>query len=138
MTRFALVMPGIRRSAFALAVIATVSTSAAPAAALTVTGAKIDKGAVQVKGTSAAPNATITWEGQSVARAGGGGRFHFETAILPPDCVSATLSDGATTIPVVIQFCAAQGPPGEQGPPDPHTSMPSRWTSRQPQRSSDR
>lgn len=94
--------------------------------ALTISSAKIDKGAVQVKGKGAASLALLTWEGQSVAQASARGTFRFATPILPQDCVGE-ISDGGTSASVVIANCGpiaelVQGPPGPQGiqgPPGP-------------------
>lgn len=79
-------------------------TLAGTAHAITVTGAKIDKGAVQVKGKGAAPNATITWEGQGVGQASRGGGFKFSTTILPSDCIGE-VGDGVSTASAVISTC---------------------------------
>jgi len=51
-----------------------------------------------------------------VAVASKSGSFHFETAVLPPDCVG-TVGDGGDTVPAVLQFCGPPGPPGSPGPP---------------------
>lgn len=90
-----------------------------PALALTISVAKIDKGAVQVKGSKATPLALIKWEGQPVAQATSRGAFRFSTSILPQDCVG-DLSDGTSTVPVVLEGCAGpKGDPGPQGQPGP-------------------
>ena len=108
--------------------------------AITITVAKIDKGAVQVKGKGAASLALLQWEGQPVAQATKSGAFRFATPLLPQDCIG-DLSDGVTTLPVVIANCGPtssvpgppgpkgdkgdpgskgdQGDPGDQGPPGP-------------------
>ncbi len=78
---------------------------AGAAHAITVTGAKIDKGAVQVKGKGATPNATISWEGQAVGQASRSGGFKFSTSILPSDCVGE-VGDGASTAAAVVSACA--------------------------------
>lgn len=89
-----------------------------PAQAITISIAKIDKGAVQVKGKSAASLALLTWEGQPVAQATKSGAFRFATSMLPTDCVGE-LSDGTALVPVVISSCGptgvVQGPPGPKG-----------------------
>lgn len=89
------------------------------ASALTITGAKIDKGAVQVKGKGAVPLALLTWDGQSVAQASARGTFRFATLILPQDCVGE-VGDGTALASVVIANCGpiaelVQGPPGPKG-----------------------
>ncbi len=92
-----------------------------PADALTISGAKIDKGGVLVKGKGAAPFAQLTWEGQQIAQATKAGTFRFTTSILPEDCVGS-LSDGTETVSAIVRSCGpqgVQGPPGEQGEPGP-------------------
>jgi hypothetical protein len=90
--------------------------------ALTISVAKVDKGAVQIKGRNAAPLALLSWEGQPIAQATKTGVFRFATTTLPSSCVGE-LSDGAETISVVIQSCGPPGPAGspgqngESGPP---------------------
>jgi len=104
-----------------LAVGILVLTIASPAGALTVSTAKVANGSVQIKGSKAAPLAAITWQGAPVTIASKSGSFHFETAILPADCVGE-VGDGVDTVPAVLQFCGpvgAQGPPGSVGPPGP-------------------
>jgi hypothetical protein len=91
-------------------------TAASRASALTVSTAKIANGAVHVKGSSAAPLAVITWQGAPVAVASKGGSFHFDTSVLPQDCVG-TVGDGAATVPAVVQYCGPEGPPGPPGAP---------------------
>jgi hypothetical protein len=73
-------------------------------------------GSVHVKGKDAAPLAVITWQDASVTVASKSGSFHFETAILPTDCVG-TVSDGVASVPAVLQFCGPQGAEGPPGPP---------------------
>jgi hypothetical protein len=89
------------------------------AEAITISVAKIDKGAVQVKGSKAAPLAPITWEGAPITATTNRGAFRFATTILPPDCVGE-LADGVAAIDVVIEGCGPtpdviQGPPGPPG-----------------------
>ncbi len=105
-----------RRYLFPLLVVVL---SASSANALTISVAKIDRGAVQLKGRGAAPLALLTWEGQPVAQATKTGGFRFATSVLPQDCVG-DLSDGTTTLPVVIEGCGpasqiVEGPPGPKG-----------------------
>jgi hypothetical protein len=83
--------------------------------ALTIAGAKINKGAVQVKGAKAAPFAVITWEGQNVGQASKSGAFRFTTSILPSDCVGE-VGDGVATVGAVIKSCGPAGPPGASTP----------------------
>ena len=77
-------------------------------AAITISKAEINQGAVAVSGKGATPNASIYWEGSLVAvtTANGKGAFNFTTTNLPVDCVG-TLGDGGPTIQVVIANCAA-------------------------------
>jgi hypothetical protein len=84
-----------------------------PTLALTITRAKIAKGAVQVRGKDAVPDATITCDGQIVGQANSRGRFSFETTTLPPDCVGE-VSDGVETVEAVVQLC---GPVGQSPGP---------------------
>jgi hypothetical protein len=94
-----------------ISLVALVVFAAFDAHAITISVAKIDKGTVQVKGRKTAPLALISWEGQPVAQSTKTGGFRFATSVLPQDCVG-DLSDGSSTIPVVIQGCGPQGPPG--------------------------
>jgi len=96
-------------------------TTATPAFALSVSTAKIANGSVHVKGSNALPQAVITWQDAPVTVASKSGSFHFETTILPVDCVG-TVGDGAATVSAVLQSCGpvgAQGPPGPAGEPGP-------------------
>ena len=95
--------------------VAAAAVAAAPASAITIAGARVAKGAVQVKGRDAAPFALITWEGRPLVQAKRNGRFRFETAILPADCVGE-LADGVEVVRVVVESCGPQGPPGDPGP----------------------
>ena len=78
-----------------------------PAHAQHINVAEIAQGAVQIEGDQANRNASITWEGVVVTKANNGGVFKFSTAILPQDCVGE-LSDGVTTVDVVIAGCTTQ------------------------------
>lgn len=87
--------------------------------ALTISVAKIDKGAVQVKGKGAASLALLQWEGQPIAQATKSGSFRFATTVLPQDCIG-DLSDGGASVAVVIAGCGpasqiVEGPPGPKG-----------------------
>lgn len=118
-----------------LLVALAVTLSAGAAHAITITSAKVDKGAVQVKGKGAASLALLSWEGQSVAQASKSGAFRFASPVLPQDCVGE-LSDGTGSVAVVVERCGPAagviegppgppGPPGQQGPPGaPGTSGP--------------
>jgi hypothetical protein len=96
---------------------ATLALSVLPSGALgadvplAATSARIVRGAVQVSGRGAAPNAALTWDGQSVGQATARGTFAFRTTALPQDCVGL-LSDGVEGIDVVVQGCGPAGPPG--------------------------
>lgn len=72
--------------------------------AITIRTAKVEKGAVQVKGAGAVPFGTITWEGRPVTEASKRGKFAFETSLLPSDCVG-DVSDGTAARGVVIEAC---------------------------------
>jgi hypothetical protein len=88
--------------------------AASPTLALTVTRAKVAKGAVQVRGKDAAPDATITWDGEIVGQANSRGRFSFETTTLPQDCVGE-VGDGTATVDAVVQLCGPLGSSGADG-----------------------
>jgi hypothetical protein len=72
--------------------------------ALRAASAEIVSGRVEVIGVQAVRNADITWEGDIVTRADRAGTFRFSTTDLPSTCVG-TLSDGVSTIQVVVRFC---------------------------------
>ena len=74
------------------------------AAALTVKSATVSGGVVSVSGGQAAPFAPISWEGTVLSTSNKGGGFSFTTSVVPGDCVG-TLSDGATTIEVIVTGC---------------------------------
>ncbi len=80
---------------------------ASPAAALTITSAKVDHGAVQVKGKDAVPSASITWEGVVVATASKSGAFRFATAALPSDC-TGDVGDGTGITSIAVRGCTAK------------------------------
>jgi hypothetical protein len=103
------------RVAFAILAL-TLASPAYRASALTVSSAKVTNGSIHIKGTNAAPLATITWQDAPVAVATKGGSFHFDTTVLPADCVGA-VGDGAATVPAVVEFCGPVGPQGPPGPP---------------------
>jgi hypothetical protein len=83
-----------------------------PAHALKAAVATIAFSEVQVIGLGK-KNATITWEGNVETTSNKFGGFLFSTTDLPIDCVGQ-LSDGVSTIPVVIFGCTTvQGGGGE-------------------------
>jgi len=69
--------------------------------------ATIFAGEVQVIGIQAEKSASITWEGNVATTSNKGGTFKFGTTDLPLDCVGE-LSDGVTTIDVVVFGCTTQ------------------------------
>lgn len=100
-------------------IVAIMIWTASSAHAITISVAKIDRGAVQVKGKGASSLALLQWEGQPVAQATKSGSFRFATSVLPQDCVG-DLSDGAASAAVVIAGCGpasqiVEGPPGPKG-----------------------
>ena len=76
---------------------------ASSAEAINIDVAEVQNGAAFVQGGKAAANATITWEGGNVTTANKNGGFKF-SGVVPADCVG-TLSDGKTTIEVVVLDC---------------------------------
>ena len=74
------------------------------AAALTVKSATLSGGVVSVSGGQAARFAPISWEGTVLSTSNKGGGFSFTTSVVPGDCVG-TLTDGATTIEVIVTGC---------------------------------
>jgi hypothetical protein len=95
------------RTATIVTALACLIFTASPAHALRVWVATIALGEVQVIGFQAQPSASITWENQPVTQASKYGTFHFSTPNLPQDCVGE-LSDGGSTIPVVIDGCTIE------------------------------
>jgi hypothetical protein len=83
-------------------VVMGIFTSAA--LAINIDVAEVQNGAANVQGSKAAANATITWEGGKVTTANKNGGFKF-SGVVPADCVG-TLSDGKTTVDVVVLACA--------------------------------
>jgi len=96
-----------RLTATVIAAFALLIFVVSPAHALRVVIATIALGEVQVIGIQAKKNASISWEGSVVATSNHGGAFRFSTANLPIDCVGQ-LSDGVSTIPVVVFGCTTQ------------------------------
>src|ERR1043165_3130740 len=108
-------MATIRRSLIAAALLAV---AVEPSWALNVTRARLKNGSFHIIGRGAAPVAALSWEGTPVGTAAQNGTFSFETTIvpmlLPPACLAGgKLSDGVTTIDVLVRLCdqrnAAQG-----------------------------
>ena len=73
------------------------------AEAIDVYFAEVHNGGAFVQGDKAAAYSTITWEGQSIAAANRFGGFRF-LGVVPMSCIG-TLSDGASTIQVVVVDC---------------------------------
>ncbi len=73
------------------------------AEAIDVYFAEVHNGGAFVQGDKAAAYSTITWEGQSIAAANRFGGFRF-LGVVPKTCIG-TLSDGASTIQVVVVDC---------------------------------
>ena len=71
--------------------------------AINISLAQVQSGVAVVQGGKAAANATITLEGGNVAKASKNGGFSF-SGVVPSDCVG-TLSDGVTTMDVVLANC---------------------------------
>lgn len=86
--------------------------------ALIVTDAKVNKGAVEVKGKGAAPFAVITWDDAPAATATKSGAFKFATTLFPADC-TGTVKDGTGVAEAVVKFCGPQGADGPIGPAGP-------------------
>src|SRR5262245_44804989 len=107
-----------------IGVLLLVSGAATPAEALTVTVARINQGVVGIAGRGAASNAAMTWEGQAAGQAAKNRSFKVNTALLPPDCTGA-LSDGVTTLSVVIQGDGPCRPSGRRRPPPQRNATPS-------------
>ena len=84
--------------------------SATLAEAININRAEVQNGVAVVRGGRAASRATITWDGVAVTAAGGLGRFSF-TGAVPADCVG-TLSDGVTTLDVILANCTATASTG--------------------------
>lgn len=98
MKRFAAALTGV---------LAFLILAVSPAHALKVVVATIALGEVQVIGYDATKSTSITWEGQVEAKSSKFGTFAFSTANLPIDC-TGQLSDGVSTISVIIRGCTPQ------------------------------
>ena len=78
------------------------------AEAIDIDFAEVKNGGAFVQGLAVA-NSTITWEGQSIAAANRYGGFRF-VGVVPKSCIG-TLSDGTSTIQVVVVDCTPGIPP---------------------------
>jgi hypothetical protein len=96
-----------RLTATVFAAFAMLVFVASPAHAIKTLVATIALGEVQVVGYDAKKSVNITWEGNVVTKSTKLGTFSFSTANLPLDCVGQ-LSDGVSTIPVVIFGCTTE------------------------------
>jgi hypothetical protein len=96
-----------RVTATVIGVFALLLFVSSPAHAIKVLVATIALGEVQVGGVQAKKNSNITWEGNIVTQSNKLGLFKFSTTNLPIDCVGE-LSDGVSTIPVVIFGCTTE------------------------------
>lgn len=73
------------------------------AEAIDIDFAEVKNGGAFVQGDKAVANSTITWEGQGIAAANLLGGFRF-IGVVPKSCIG-TLSDGTSTIQVVVLDC---------------------------------
>ena len=84
-------------------VLFTVIACVSEAEAIDVYFAEVKNGGAFVQGDKAAAYSTITWEGRSMAAANRFGGFRF-LGVVPKSCIG-TLSDGTSTIQVVVVDC---------------------------------
>jgi hypothetical protein len=84
-------------------VLFTIIACVSGAEAIDIYSAEVKNGGVFVQGDKAVAYSTITWEGQSIAAANRYGGFRF-VGVVPQSCIG-TLSDGASTIQVVVVDC---------------------------------
>jgi len=91
-----------RLLAFAL-IFFTIIACVPGAEAIDIYSAEVKNGGAFVQGDNADAYSTITWEGQSIAAANRFGGFRF-LGVVPKSCVG-TLSDGTSTIQVVVLDC---------------------------------
>jgi len=96
-----------RLTATVITALACLFFIASPAHAIKVLVATIALGKVQVIGLEAKKSASIKWEDNAVTQSNKLGAFKFSTTNLPQDCVGS-LSDGVSTISVVIFGCAIE------------------------------
>ena len=73
------------------------------AEAIDIDFADVKNGGAFVQGDKAVAYSTITWEGQRIAGANRSGGFRF-VGVVPQSCIG-TLSDGTSTIQVVVFDC---------------------------------
>ena len=81
----------------------TIIACVSEAAAIDIYFAEVKNGGAFVQGDKAVAYSTITWEGQSTAAANRSGGFRF-VGVVPKSCIG-TLSDGTSTIQVVVVDC---------------------------------
>jgi hypothetical protein len=98
---------------------------AGASAAVSVTRAELESGALRVEGRGAMPNATVTVIADSVAsrRADGSGAFRIEATGFRAAACRATVGDGATSVDVPLADCTASSPSPTPSPsPEPSPS----------------
>jgi hypothetical protein len=89
---------------FGLAVVFfTIIACVSAAEAIDIYFAEVKNGGAFVQGDKATAYSTITWEGQRMVAANRYGGFRF-VGIVPKSCIG-TLSDGTSTIQVVVVDC---------------------------------
>lgn len=98
---------GMKKLFVATVALAVMAIFVSSAQAISISKASIKKDVVSVKGSAAAANSNISWEGANVATANSKGAFKF-SGVVPADCVGK-LSDGATTIDVAVASCTPTG-----------------------------
>ena len=81
----------------------TIIASVSRAEAIDIDFAEVHNGGAFVQGDKAVAYSTITWEGQGTAAANRYGGFRF-IGVVPQSCIG-TLSDGTSTIQVVVVDC---------------------------------
>ena len=81
----------------------TIIASVSGAEAIDIYFAEVKNGGAFVQGDKAVAYSTITWEGQGTAAANRYGGFRF-IGVVPQSCIG-TLSDGTSTIQVVVVDC---------------------------------
>jgi uncharacterized protein DUF1566 len=87
---------------------------AGQAQALTVALATLSGGTVTVSGNGAAGASNIKWQGHAVTVATSRGRFDFTTTAVPADCIG-TVSDGVSTVDVLVAGCTPEPTPSQIG-----------------------
>ena len=81
----------------------TIIACVSGAEAIDVYFAEVKNGGAFVQGDKAVAYSTITWEGQTMVAANRYGGFRF-VGVVPKSCIG-TLSDGTSTIQVVVVDC---------------------------------